>query len=364
VPDRDNGEALLKQAIAWYDEHLDPTRPYVSPSEEYWEGDDLTQIKEWIATGDSFVAMVAQAVAKPSLHLAVDWEKGVDAELLIVPWTHRVARFLDYRVRFAERATPEVVHELAVLLDFAAKLGRSCTWDAFMRWQGESVAADALEELARKPGFDAREVRAELDGRFVRVDDPSLPCDVLRNNRVFWLSLSRRWTAGESPARIFGDADEGGGFRNWLLWSCVSRPFAYRDALRLLDITEQGIHLAGETPREALPKASRLMKEFPVPFHLVCNQASDDPFFVIEKHLRHQAVMRVARVGLAVLELRQETGRWPDSLDAVVPMVGAETIIDPYNGDRLQYEPGVRVEALAPNPNRLEYKEVVWRLPE
>lgn len=49
----------------------------------------------------------------------------------------------------------------------------------------------------------------------------------------------------------------------------------------------------------------------------------------------------------------------------MLPLVGAETIVDPYTGERLQYEPGVRVEAAVPIPDE-ELRaddEIVWRLP-
>ena len=81
------------------------------------------------------------------------------------------------------------------------------------------------------------------------------------------------------------------------------------------------------------------------------------------RRMQHQARVRVARVGLALLELRQTTGAWPESLDAVIPMVGAEWVEDPFTGERLQYEPGVRLEAAVPIPNEdlRADDEIVWR---
>jgi hypothetical protein len=237
-------------------------------------------------------------------------------------------------------------------------MGRSCVWEVLTRWAVESEAADALEELARKPGFDAGSARRRLDDRFLRLDDPLLPRDVLRNDRVLWLSLSRRWIAGESPTRIAGLTKDRAFLGSWLV-----RPLAYRDALQFLDLARQGIRLAEETPREALPKARELMDEYRElgPLNLVCHQAAVEPYHVLRHCLRHQAVLRVVRTGLAVLATRQDTGRWPASLDAVIPMVGSETIIDPHNGERLEYEPGVRLEAAT--SHRLESDRIVWHLP-
>jgi hypothetical protein len=87
------------------------------------------------------------------------------------------------------------------------------------------------------------------------------------------------------------------------------------------------------------------------------------PMNAFHSCLKHQARMRIARTGLALLELRQTTGAWPESLDAVVPLVGEEWVEDPFTGGRLQYEPGVRLEAAAPIPfeDLRADDEIVWR---
>jgi hypothetical protein len=215
-----------------------------------------------------------------------------------------------------------------------------------------------------------------LDPRFATTDDPSDMRRALEGERVMGLSLSRRWIGGEGPVGILKEihalAEDGaprvtakGTLADWAWSSWIARPLAYRDALRLLDLMEKTLSLLDVPARDAMPVAETLRDEYRtgVP-NLVSHLRAVLPVQAIDALLEHQARVRIARVGLAVLELRQTTGAWPGTLEAVVPMVGAEWIEDPYTGKPLEYEPGVRLEAAVPIPNEDRADdEIAWRFP-
>lgn len=361
VADEENAAALFAEANAWYDRHLRPEPARLGYGDDLCTDEDRSEIAEWLARGDAYADLLARAAAKPALWQPLDWEAGPSMVVTALPQTQTAAIFLENRVRFAERATPQAARELAVLLDWSSKLERRPLLLVLVRWTVDGVAANTLEVLAGKPGFDAREARALLDERFAAADDPSLLRDALLGERAFALSMSRKWSDGESPRRVLL-GDDGTGLLNALSESWLGRPLVYQDALRLLDLMEGMLPLADLPPREALPAADALPKSRRVTY-FVSGLIAPVAAKAIRTRMRHQATMRIARVGLALLQLRQETGAWPETLDAVVPLVGAEWVEDPFTGTRLQYEPGVRVEAAVPIPDeeqRADF-EIVWR---
>jgi hypothetical protein len=85
------------------------------------------------------------------------------------------------------------------------------------------------------------------------------------------------------------------------------------------------------------------------------------PGRAFEELTKHAARMRLARIGLALLEHKQRTGSWPDALPSSMPP-------DPYTNEPFYYKPrgsGVRVAAdapVGPDDLREDYEELVWEL--
>jgi hypothetical protein len=377
IPDEDNAAALWEEAHKWYEENLSPgPQQHLTLPEDLWDDEARAEVAEWLAEGGPYVDLLARAAARPDMWQDLDWEAGLAMQVTAIPELQEAVRFLEHRVRLAERATPEVLRDLAIILDLAPKLERSCLILVLVRWIVQERAADSLRALAAKPGFDAREARALLDRRFAIVDDAIDLRKALQGERVICLSASRRWIGGESAVKMAtdinaltgDDAPSGAVDRTRVDFSgsWIVRPFAYRDALLLLDLTEKALDLVDLPSRDALPAAEALRDEYMKGLpNLFSHLWAALPIKAIPERLRHEAKMRIARVGLALLELKQTTGAWPESLDAVVPLVGEEWIIDPYTGGRLQYEPGVRLEAAVPVPEAFkdmpEEYEIVWR---
>ncbi len=369
-PDEDNAAPLWEEAHAWYQANLHiPAVLLTARPEEEWDEGDREAVAEYLGGGDPYIDLLARAAAKADMWQDLKWEKGWDMEVPVIGMAWDTHAYLRHRARYAERA-PDALRLVAIMLDLAPKLECSTVIEAFVRWTFQHTAAEMLEEAARKPGFDAAAARALLDGRLASADDPGPLTEAFRGQRVLGLSTMRRWIDGDSLFRI---AEERSGTSpdeiDWTTADTISaswlaRPLAYREALLVLSLMEENLRLVDPPPREALTAAKRLDEEHRggMLFRNIFGGLSVAAF---KNRLRHQASIRIARVGLALLALKQETGDWPESLDAVVPLVGEKWVEDPYTGERLQYEPGVRLQAAVPVPEAFkdmpEEYEIVWR---
>jgi len=356
----------LREADDWYEEHLQADQSdyvrrihseFVGTSEV--DAERLAPWREWLARGDPYVELLGKVAARLRTEQAPNWRAAYD--LSNDPSVYRASAFLVQRIVRAEHATEQQVRELSVMLHIARIFERSYRVNVQSRWEFEGHAADALEKLSKKPGFDARAARRSLDGLFSAALDPSVAKDALRGERARGVGFASWWIAGESPFQyhyqVMGiperwrpepDSDP----PSDSLWSSWwMRPLAYRDAARFLDLMDAAIAAADMPPRAALSRAEELEREYgrSLP-NVVSHVYAGVPRFLMSAQLRHVAQMRVARVGLAILELRQTQGGWPRTLESVIPLVGAEAVVDPYTDSRLQYEPGVRLKAMVPPP--------------
>lgn len=372
IPDADNAAALWEEAAAWHEAnlHLPTVLLYDRPEEEWDEGD-----REAVAAyldGDTYIDLLARAAAKPGMWQDLAWEEGLAMPVPVHLQFLDAKTYLSHRARFTDRA-PDALRCAAIMLGLARKVEHSILMGTLIGWAVEGAAAESLEQTSRKTGFDAREARALLDARLAPGEGPAHLRETIQAERVQGLALVRRWIAGEDPVRVAetlaGTSLEG---VEWTLGgaiagSWIARPLAYRDALRLLDLTERSLRLVDLPPRDALPRAEDLAREYGSRSlaRLFSAMFAHSPANAMMRRLQLEARMRVARVGLALLEVRQTTGAWPPSLDAVVPLVGEAWIEDPYTGERLRYEPGVRLQAAAPVPEAFkdepEEYEIVWR---
>ena len=96
-----------------------------------------------------------------------------------------------------------------------------------------------------------------------------------------------------------------------------------------------------------------------------------DDFQVTRTH--HEAVVKLTRVALAVLEAKQETGVWPPDLSLIHARFEEGMPLDPWTNAPFLYErtkTGVRLAASPPDPDGrlypmesdLEEHILVWNL--
>jgi hypothetical protein len=391
VPDEENAAPVLAEAERWYVENLladeSVTLDYdVAVMHEEAADEALAALRQWLKRGDPYAVMLDRAARRLHLRQDVDWDAGFAMEFVTGGQLQHAITFLEYRVRTAERASAEAMRDLAVGLELAAKVENHFATQLLLRWGIRGYALDTLKELSRKRGFDAQAARAEFDPRFRSDDDAALLKEVLRSERVGGLTVVRRWIDGESPIGMWREAEERGGEAHpegnrWIYSDAVwgswwLRGLAYRDGLRFLDLMKEALALADLSPREAFTASQDLVDRYRSSLPSFASHLyAVVPRELMKGRLRHEARMRVARTGLALLELRQARGEWPRDLDAVVPMVGASSILDPYTDEPLEYEAGVRLECIGAIPDwmppgsedyeifRDEY-EVVWRFDE
>jgi hypothetical protein len=377
VPEDENAAALLLEAERVYEEQLADQPVGVVTDPENWLEEDRAELQEWLAKGEHYRTLLARAAAKPALRMDLDWEAGPMMRVATIPAMHHAAEFLEYRARFG-KATAESIRDLDVMLGLAPKLERQTAISVLVRWTIEGVAADTLVLLSARPDFDVAAARAALDPAFASAIAAQRPLvrDALLGERTIGISVARRWISGESPTVFLREIDSltGGeeatdaedeetSAADVLAGSWLFRPIAYGDALRLIELMDQHLVLVDLPPRDALARTETLQEEYAgkLPW-LISSLYAVLPTKLHVERQRHLAHMRLARVGLALLELRKRNGEWPRSLRPVAALIGADAMIDPYTGDELQYEPGVRLEAAAPIVEGLrEEMEIVWR---
>ncbi len=211
-----------------------------------------------------------------------------------------------------------------------------------VRLTHEYLAVETLKEIAKHPDLDARAARARLDPLFRAADRPGTFRRVLAAERAMGLYFALEATD---------------------LSSWPMRPLAYMDALALLDGMAEAIELS-EQPREraiAGYEALRRRTEalgFP---YIATKGLLPIPGRAFKEFTKHAATMRLARIGLALLEHKQETGSWPDALDGSMPP-------DPYTNKPFYYRrhgSGVRLAAdapIRPGDSREDYEGLVWEL--
>jgi hypothetical protein len=374
VPEEEDATPLLLEAERFYEEQLadQPLAVLTDPGE--WQEYDRAELQEWLAKGERYRTLLARAAAKSALRMDLDWDAGAEMRVPTVPAMQHAAEYLEYRARYGE-ATSESLRDVAVILGLAPKLERHTVITTLVRWTIESIAAESVAVLARRPDFDVVAARARLDSVFAAAVAAERPLmrDALLGERTIGISVTRRWISGESPTVFLRELDaltspdevkdRETSVADVLAGSWLFRPIAYGDALRLVELMGRQIDLIVLPPREALARAETLEEGYSgkLPW-LISSLYANLPEKLHRERLRHLARMRIARVGLALLDLRRRNGEWPGSLRPVAALIGSEATIDPFTGEQLEYEPGERLEAAVPIPEGLrEELEIVWR---
>jgi hypothetical protein len=352
VPDEQNGAKLLEQAATWLDEYIEQSG-----------GDDLVLL--WYPTGaetdeerekvrahlaqvQPYFALIERIPERPAWRLDLAWHEGWEMSFDWIGWIQQATQYLRARVEFdglEKGRTERAARTALLLLHLSERSKLPMVLGHLVRRVVREQPVEVLRIAQGQPGFDAALFRRLVDPRLMAAIPPTgPPAAVLEEERAGYLGLVRGWLAGES-------AYDPESFDDSLYRSAVWRPLLYRHAGRALDFYERAIPLCGTSPREALRRARDLRedREQLASFTYLSVSIIDKLF---ASYAQHVAVMRLARVVMALLEYRQEHQRWPESL---APL--GEMPLDPYSGGPFAYEPteeGARIRAAKEVYERVE----------
>jgi len=196
----------------------------------------------------------------------------------------------------------------------------------------QQVVEDELAQSLLLPAF-----RGERAGMLCLFDR-------LYDGRVRWESVA---TGNPQPVPWYEDAFD---------WAYFS-PLVRRNQADYLERTNRIIQVLKLPIPEQLQELEQLENEWSL-----AKRSSPDlkisvsllgGFFKIPQvYYRSRAQLQTARVALALECARRKQGRWPDSLDQLVPEWLGKVPLDPYTGKPLLYRPwdhGVVVYSVGPN---------------
>lgn len=347
VHDDQSAIPVLEEAAAWLDTHR---KGHLEQELDGLRDRDLCdtvldeerqQLSAYLESLGPYFEILERIPARPAGRVRLTWERGFEMETPAIPWLQDVVRYLCARVeldRVDEGRTGRAARTAVLLLEIADRCDVPYVIGHLVLHMVREHAAAVLARARHKPGFDVGRFRQRVDDRLahaVRATGP--PPDLLRAERVFFISYARKWMNGEPV----GDQEDR--IERSLVW----RPFLYRDARRMLLRIENTIAACDVSPEQSCTLATTLQAE--AEGTSAAYRLSRMYLNVARHHFRSYtkstAVLRLARVAMALMEYRETEGMWPASL----AMLG-EMPPDPFSGRSFRYElrgEGARVGAAA-----------------
>ncbi|MHC4338642.1 MAG: hypothetical protein ACYSX0_00315 [Planctomycetota bacterium] len=383
VPDSENAAPLLARAHEWYAEH-DDREPWVwlPYDRNEWTEDEWQEAAAWVESCAPFIALLEEAAERPECRYELDWSQGIMMKVPSIPVMKEAADTLEVRAALDARAGDgDAYRHIFTIMKLADHIEQQFAIGILVRCTLHGVALEVLQNVAQGAEFDARRARADLDGLFAAAEDREPRMNALKGERAAGLDIIARWLDGESPLAIARAVDAMTGDRDGtketedhsaadsVASSWICRPLAYLDGIAFLDFMEQAIDLASDCTPERLAEMEGLYERTREPGlpYLITSLCAPVPYKLLQGELRRLAQVRLARVGLALLEYRQEHREWPEALRELAPRFNGAVPLDPYSGEAIRYEriaDGVRIEADAPIPveELREDDEIVWEM--
>jgi hypothetical protein len=339
-----NGAVEFRHAYVWYLRYeSDPGNPQ-SPGlfADEWTDAEWSDAEAYAAACAEFISLLRQGVRKPHFALGVDWERGPDAEVVTIPLAQQAASVLLAQALVASRAgrPQEAAEAIALLLDVADRQEQMSALTYGMRLVQYAIAAGIVEEVAPRVGDGS--IRQLVESRLLAIEPESLLAQAIRGERAMglWILETRK---GGWLSRI-GTLHDGCKYLDAMgrLEELVSTPFGIG---RLQ--AESVVADAEATPswctvtRVAVPRTAR--------------------WYGVRA--RTVAAVRLARLGVLVLEHKRSTGMWPESIRGFDKSVAE----DPLTGKAFGYTPspgGVRLFSQDASAEEEGYgtRDLVWDL--
>ena len=335
VPDKDNVAAGLAEVVAWLKQHdanRELGRPELIQDASAWtyaKEEDKQHAADYIESVEPVFAKLEEALSRKHFVSATDMSRGANLKIEEIGDVIDLSALLAGVVRMGD-----VERGCRLML----KLADRCEIPFFMGHSiSEHVKIAAALALRTARNIDAKAVRAALDPLLEAAIPATGPNPLpIKQERTFWIEVTRKWGRGES----IGEHTDDGDSRAW-----YRRPALYRDGLKYLDLIDDALKRCNATPTKAYDHA----------LHFLDPDAPAQPLFLatyvrstLMRHFRHYTdlvtTLRLAREALAILEHRQESGKWPNS-----PPLGLR---DPYGSGKflfVQLEHEVRLYSAKPD---------------
>lgn len=334
VPDAENLAVGLREASEWLAQHKE-THPEPDELIEIWREDEFgpderAALDAYLHSIEPYLDLVEAALARPGYHLDVDWDAGPNMVIPLIPQLQESTQaFENWAIYLNDPVTrtDRIVRAARV----CHALGTRCRLPMVIGHLVQEVVRTTpvrlVYESRARPGFDAERLRVALDP-LLREEPRGPPARLLVEERTIGIWFFERWRAGESLSLGTGEWLED------LEGSYATRPLMYMDALRYLDLMQEGIESCGVTPREALAAASSLPgpEDVSLPY-VVTKLSARVPGLLETEYVANAARLRLCRIALALMAHRQTTGAWPETLAEL-----GELPTDPYSGGPFQYE--------------------------
>jgi len=381
VPDDQNGAILLRAASDWRKQSdlevcvwtYDVEGDYLVDEEDRAEA--WGHVAKWIDAHGPFFERVERAMQLPHSDFRPDRSQGWATEVESIPMSKQITEAYEWRVRVAEHRDEPAVDSLAscsTVLRWSRRIDRGFAITYMVTKTVDSVACDMLRRVASMRGFDARAARSQLEPLLRAAEDPARLQEAIDGERAVLIYGVRRiatWEGVGDLRWLSLDAPEiSDGVRASMT---ALRPLVWRDGVRTLGMWDRAEQIMASGGTEAFDRLGALASEFdwesdgssvPPLWRFMSINFRVVPVKIYKFRLTHLAQLRVARVGLACLEFREQHGKWPE---------GESELLDPFTERpfRLLREgDSLHIEAAVPWLEKYvaefrEERRIYWTLP-
>ncbi|HIJ73057.1 MAG TPA: hypothetical protein HPP83_03040 [Candidatus Hydrogenedentes bacterium] len=228
------------------------------------------------------------------------------------------------------------------------------------------IANDTIRDAFEPGDLTPEHVRRLIEQAGQAVNHQAF-ADGLAGEALLGVATFEQMRRGGAVPFGFRPSDEGFALR--LLASAPARPVLNKDEQTYLEMMKRMAETAELPYAEAVLKLAELDMEIQaLPFTKPLSRMLLPALTrASEAQARHEAVIGLMQVGLALELYYAEHGTYPDTLGAIAPELGGAVPSDPFTGAPFQYKPEAETFLLySVGPNRIDdggrhYADIVWR---
>ena len=340
VPDDQNGAILLRAASAWRKQSDLEACSWAEDIEwdDFLDEEDRAEawghVAKWIDAHGPFFERVERAMQLPSCDFRPDRSQGWATIVESIPMSGEIAEAYEWRVRVAEHRDEPAMDSLAscsTVLRWSRRIDRGFAITYMVAKTVDSVACDMLRRVASMRGFDARAARSQLEPLLRAAEDPARLQEAIDGERAVLIYGVRRIATWEGVGDLQELSLEPHKISRGVRASMTAlRPLIWRDGVRTLGMWDRAERIIASGGTDTLDRLDALAGEFdwdsgdssvPPLWRFMSINFRVVPVKIYKSRLAHLAKLRVARVGLACLEFREQHGSWPE---------GESELLDPF----------------------------------